>query len=403
MADTKGRVAIVAARRTPIGTFGGAFAGVEARDLGITALQAALSDSGLSAADLDEVIVGNILSAGLGQNVARQIALGAGGPDTLPAYAVNKLCGSGLKSVTLGAGGILLGESSLVAAGGVENMSRTPFALPSGRYGHKYGNTELLDLVWHDALRDAFQGYPMGETAENLADDWGITREQMDAFALQSQQRAAAAMADGRFAQEISPVSIPQRKGDPVIVDTDEHPRPDTTAETLACLRPAFRKEGGRVTAGNASGINDGAAFVILASEAEVEQRGLPVLAWIVASGAAAVDPSRMGFGPVPATARALSRAGWKLSDVELIELNEAFAAQSLAVLAGLDRELGGTSQDIVNVNGGAIALGHPVGASGTRVLVTLLHEMRKRDVHRGLATLCIGGGMGISVLVERD
>lgn len=403
MADTKGRVAIVAARRTPIGTFGGAFAGVEARDLGITALQAALSDSGLSAADLDEVIVGNILSAGLGQNVARQIALGAGGPDTLPAYAVNKLCGSGLKSVTLGAGGILLGESSLVAAGGVENMSRTPFALPSGRYGHKYGNTELLDLVWHDALRDAFQGYPMGETAENLADDWGITREQMDAFALQSQQRAAAAKADGRFAQEISPVSIPQRKGDPVIVDTDEHPRPDTTAETLACLRPAFRKEGGRVTAGNASGINDGAAFVILASEAEVEQRGLPVLAWIVASGAAAVDPSRMGFGPVPATARALSRAGWKLSDVELIELNEAFAAQSLAVLAGLDRELGGTSQDIVNVNGGAIALGHPVGASGTRVLVTLLHEMRKRDVHRGLATLCIGGGMGISVLVERD
>lgn len=403
MAETQKRVAILAARRTPIGTFGGAFAGVEARDLGITALQAALADAGISAADLDEVIVGNILSAGLGQNVARQIAIGAGGPHELPAYAVNKLCGSGLKSVTLGAGGILLGESSLVAAGGVENMSRTPFALPSARYGQRYGNTELLDLVWHDALRDAFHDYPMGETAENLADDWGITREQMDAFALQSQQRAAAAVQSGRFTAEIAPVSVPQRKGDPRVVDTDEHPRPDTTPESLAKLRPAFRREGGRVTAGNASGINDGAAFVILASEEEVARRGLPVLGWLVASGAAAVDPSRMGYGPVPATAKALDRAGWKLSDVELLELNEAFAAQSLAVLAGMEKELGGTSQDLVNVNGGAIALGHPVGASGTRILVTLLHEMQKRDLHRGLATLCIGGGMGIAALVERD
>lgn len=400
---TGSRVAIVAARRTAIGTFGGAFAGVEARDLGVAALTAALADAGIAAGDLDEVIAGNILSAGLGQNVARQIALGAGGPHTLPAYTINKVCGSGLKAVTLAAGAVRLGDGAIVAAGGTENMSRAPYALPAMRSGQRLGDGAAVDLILTDALTDAFDGAHMGITAENLADDFDISREAMDAFALESQRRAAAAMEAGRFTAEIAPVSVPQRKRDPIIVATDEHPRSDTTMESLAKLRPAFRPDGGRVTAGNASGINDGAAFLILASEAEVERRGLPVIAWVVAGASAAVDPTRMGYGPVPATKRALDRAGWSLQDVDLAELNEAFAAQSLAVLEGMRRELGGIDPAIVNVNGGAIALGHPVGASGARILVTLLHEMVRRNVKRGLATLCIGGGQGVALLVERD
>lgn len=395
------RVAIVAARRTAVGTFGGAFTTVSAVDLGVVALKAALADAGLAPSDLDEVVAGNILSAGLGQNVARQVGIGAGTPHEVPAYTINKLCGSGLKAVALGEGTIKLGDGRIVAAGGTENMSQAPYAVPSARFGARMGNVEMVDLLIQDALKDIFNDYHMGVTAENLADRWSITREEMDEFAAHSQNKAERAMKEGRFQDEIAPVEVPQRKGDALVVKTDEHPRPGVTAQSLAKLKPAFRADG-RVTAGSSSGINDGAAFVILASESVVRERNLRPLAWIVASASAAVDPAYMGYGPVPATTRALAKAGWKLSDIELAELNEAFAAQSLAVLRGFEKELGGIDADIVNVNGGAIALGHPVGASGARILVTLLHEMAKRDLHRGLATLCVGGGQGIAMLVER-
>ncbi|MFW6289233.1 MAG: acetyl-CoA C-acetyltransferase [Spirochaetota bacterium] len=395
------RVAIVAARRTAIGTFGGMFAEVSAVKLGIAALSAALEDARLTPADLDEVIAGNILSAGLGQNVARQIGIGAGTPNEVPAYTVNKLCGSGLKAVDLGAGSIRLDDARIIAAGGTENMTRSPYIVPSARYGARMGNAELVDTMIHDALTDTFNDYHMGVTAENLADRWKISREEMDLFAAESQNRAERAMEAGRFADEIVAVEVPQRRGEPIVADTDEHPRRGVTAEALGKLRPAFRKDG-RVTAGNSSGINDGACFVILASESAVAERNLTPLAWVVAAGSAAVDPAYMGYGPVPATTKALGKAGWRLADVELAELNEAFAAQSLAVLKGFEQELGGIDPAIVNVNGGAIALGHPVGASGARILVTLLHEMARRDVHKGLATLCIGGGQGIAMLVER-
>ena len=394
------RVAIVGAKRTAIGTFGGMFQSVSAVDLGIAAVSAALEQAGLTPADLDEVIAGNILSAGLGQNVARQVGVGAGTPHEVPAYTVNKLCGSGLKAVDLGVGTIKLGDARIIAAGGTENMTRAPYLVPSARFGARMGNAEMVDSMIHDALTDTFNDYHMGVTAENLADRWDITREEMDAFAAKSQNKAEAAIKSGRFADEIVPIEVPQRKGDPVVADTDEHPRPGVTAESLAKLKPAFRKDG-RVTAGSSSGINDGAAFVILASESAVREHDLTPLAWVVASGSAAVDPAYMGYGPVPATTKALAKAGWKLADVELAELNEAFAAQSLAVLKGFEQELGGIDPEIVNVNGGAIALGHPVGASGSRILVTLLAEMAKREVKRGLATLCIGGGQGIAMLVE--
>ncbi|MFW6261225.1 MAG: acetyl-CoA C-acetyltransferase [Spirochaetota bacterium] len=395
------RVAIVAAKRTAIGTFGGMFTNVSAVDLGIAAVAAALEQAGLTPADLDEVIAGNILSAGLGQNVARQVGIGAGTPYEVPAYTVNKLCGSGLKAVDLGVGTIKLGDARIIAAGGTENMTQAPYLVPSARFGARMGNAEMVDSMIHDALTDTFNDYHMGVTAENLADRWEITREEMDEFAAKSQNKAEAAMKAGRFADEIVPIEVPARKGDPVVADTDEHPRAGVTAESLARLRPAFRKDG-RVTAGSSSGINDGAAFVILASESAVAEHGLTPLAWVVAAGSAAVDPAYMGYGPVPATKKALEKAGWKLADVEVAELNEAFAAQSLAVLKGFEQELGGIDPAIVNVNGGAIALGHPVGASGSRILVTLLAEMAKRDVKRGLATLCIGGGQGIAMLVER-
>ena len=396
------RVAILEAKRTAIGSFGGMFKDVGAVQLGVGALKAAISGSGLAAGDIEEVIVGNVLSANLGENAARQIAVGAGVPVTTPAYAVNKLCGSGLKSVALGAQSILMGEASVVAAGGTENMSQAPYALPSARYGARMGNVELVDLLLRDGLNDAFAGYHMGMTAEILAEQWDISRREMDEFAARSQNRAEAALRQGLFKEEIIAVSVPQRKGDPLVADTDEYPRKGVTAESLAALKPAFKKDG-RVTAGNASGINDGAAFVLLASEEKARSLGRQPLAWVTAWSSAALEPARMGFGPVPATAKVLAKAGWKLSDVDLIELNEAFASQSLAVVKGYEAEIGRVDQDRVNVNGGAIALGHPIGASGTRILVTLLHLMRRLSCHRGLATLCIGGGQGMAMLVERD
>ncbi len=395
------RVAIVAAKRTAIGTFGGMYSGVSAVDLGVTSLKAVLREAKVQPQQVEEVIVGNILSAGLGQNVARQIAVGSDIPVEVPSYAVNKLCGSGLKTVTLGATEIAAGNADIVAAGGTENMTRTPYAVPKARYGAKMGDTQMVDLMLRDGLTDVFNDYHMGVTAENLADRWNIGREEMDAFAAESQNRTEHAIDSGRFKEEIEPVEIPQRKGDPIVAETDEHFRRGATPESLGKLKPAFRKDG-RVTAGNASGINDGAAFVLLMSEEKAEKLGLEPLAFVSGFGSAGVDPAYMGYGPVPATKRALERAGWSLQDVQLAELNEAFAAQSLAVLKGMDEELGGIDSSIVNVNGGAIALGHPIGASGARILVTLLHEMKKRKVQRGLATLCIGGGQGIALLVER-
>ncbi|TVQ23859.1 MAG: acetyl-CoA C-acetyltransferase [Spirochaetaceae bacterium] len=396
-------VIIAAATRTAVGSFGGSLAGTDAVQLGTTALTGALNAAGLNAEQLDEVIVGNILSTNLGQNLARQVAVNSGCPHRVPAYTVNKLCGSGLKSVVLGVQAIQLGDARVIAAGGSENMTMTPYAMPKARYGAKLGNTELVDLIMRDALTDAFDGAPMGETAERLADRFGISREEMDEFAAASQNKACAARAAGTFADEIVPVMIPQRKGDPIAFDTDEFPREGVTPEGLAGLKPAFRRDGGRVTAGNSSGINDGAAFVILCDADFAVEHKLPVLARIRSYGTAGVDPAEMGYGPVPATAEALRRAGMKLADIQLAELNEAFAAQSLSVLKGFENELGGIDPGIVNVNGGAIALGHPVGASGTRILVTLLHEMKRRDVQTGLASLCIGGGQGISMIVERS
>ena len=394
-------VVIFGAKRTAIGSFGGMYSGVGAVDLGIHTLKAVLEDTGTSPDQLNEVITGNILSANLGMNISRQIAVYSGAPASVPAYTVNKMCGSGLKSIMLGAGAIMLGEAEIVAAGGTENMSRAPYAVPSARFGARMGNTELVDLMLRDGLIDTFNNYHMGVTAENLADEWKVTREEMDEFAAESQQKTETAMESGRFTDEIVPVPVPQKKGDPVLTDTDEHPRKGVTAESLAKLKPAFKKDG-RVTAANSSGINDGAAYVLLTGEKNAEKLGKEPIARIVSWASAGVEPSFMGFGPVPATKYALEKAGWKLADVELIELNEAFAAQSIAVIRGWEKELGPVDLSILNVNGGAIALGHPVGASGARILVTLLYEMEKRDLHKGLATLCIGGGMGVSMCVER-
>jgi acetyl-CoA C-acetyltransferase len=390
------RIVIASATRTAVGSFAGALAAVPAPELGAVVIAEALRRAGVAPTEVDEVIMGIILQAGLAQGPARQAAIKAGIPVEVPATTVNKLCGSGLKTVTMAAQAIANGDADIVVAGGMENMSAAPYLMPAARNGARMGNTTLVDSMVHDALTDAFNNYPMGITAENLAAKYEISRQEQDEFAAASQQKAAKAQAEGRFVDEIVPVMIPQKKGDPVAVDRDEYIRQGTTAEKLGLLKPAFKKDG-TVTAGNASGINDGAAALVLMSEETAKARGIKPLATLVSFASAGVDPSIMGIGPAPATRKALAKAGLTLNDIDLIEANEAFAAQSLAV----GKELGWDASK-VNVNGGAIALGHPVGASGARILVTLLHEMQKRDAKRGLATLCIGGGMGIAAIVER-
>ncbi|UWN48507.1 Acetyl-CoA acetyltransferase [Alcanivorax sp. ALC70] len=389
-------VVIVAATRTAIGRFQGGLADLPATKLGETVVRRLLADTGVEPGAVSEVILGQVLTAGAGQNTARQTSIQSGLPQEVPALTINKVCGSGLKAVHLGSQAIRCGEAEVVIAGGQESMSLAPYVLPKARTGLRMGHASLVDSMIQDGLWDAFNDYHMGITAENLAEKYGLTREQQDEFAAASHRKAAEAIESGRFKDEITPVQVPQRKGEPKIVDTDEQPRADTTADSLGGLRPAFKKDG-TVTAGNASALNDGAAAVMLMSEARAKELGLPILARLAGQASAGVDPAIMGIGPVSATRRCLERAGWSLDQVDLIEANEAFAAQSLAV--GKDLEWDPAK---VNVNGGAIALGHPIGASGCRVLVTLLHEMQRRDVKKGLATLCIGGGQGVALAVER-
>ncbi|WP_286914131.1 MULTISPECIES: acetyl-CoA C-acetyltransferase [unclassified Pseudomonas] len=389
-------VVIVAATRTAIGSFQGALATVPAVDLGAAVIKRLLEQTGLDPAQVDEVILGQVLTAGAGQNPARQAAIKAGLPYSVPALTLNKVCGSGLNALHLAAQAIRCGDAEVVIAGGQENMSLAPYVMPSARTGQRMGHGQLVDSMISDGLWDAFNDYHMGITAENLVDKYGLSREQQDAFAAASQQKAVAAIEAGRFKDEITPIVMPQKKGEPLVFERDEQPRPGTTAEALAKLRPAFKKDGS-VTAGNASSLNDGAAAVLLMSASKAKALGLPVLAKIAAYASAGVDPAIMGIGPVSATQRCLDKAGWQLADLDLIEANEAFAAQALAVGKALEWDA-----ERVNVNGGAIALGHPIGASGCRVLVTLLHEMIKRDVHKGLATLCIGGGQGVALAIER-
>ena len=395
------QVVVVCAKRSPIGNFGGVFKDISAIHLGVTVLQSMLKETRLKPELIDEVIIGNVCGAGLGQNVARQIAIHSGIPETVPAYTVNKVCGSGMKAVSLATLMIGSGEADIIVAGGTENMSQIPYALKDARWGARMGNKEMVDLMIRDGLSDIFNDYHMGITAENLAEKYNINREEQDAFAAQSQNRTEEAQKAGRFKDEIVPFSIPQRKGEPIIVDKDEMPRAGVTVESIAKLRPAFKNDG-TVTAANASGINDSSAFLILMSAEKAKELGLKPMATFVNSASAGVDPAIMGYGPVPAIKKVLQKAGWTLQDIELAELNEAFAAQSLAVLKGLELEgIGKLNPEIVNVNGGAIALGHPIGASGTRIIVTLLHEMKRRQVRKGLAALCIGGGMGIATLWE--
>ena len=389
-------VVIVAATRTAIGAFQGALSQTPAVELGATVIRSLLAQTGVKAEQIDEVILGQVLTAGAGQNPARQSVILAGLPQQVPAFTLNKVCGSGLKAVQLGYQAIACGDAEVIIAGGQENMSLSPYVLPQARTGLRMGHGKVVDTMIQDGLWDAFNDFHMGITAENLASKYAISREQQDAFAATSQQRASAAQEAGRFDAEITPVLIPQRKGDPVSFARDEQPRAGTTAETLAKLKPAFQKDGS-VTAGNASSLNDGAAAVLLMSAEKAAELKLPVLAKIAAAAGAGVDPAYMGIGPVPATRRVLSKTGWSIDDLDLIEANEAFAAQALSVAKEL-----GWSLDKVNVNGGAIALGHPIGASGCRVLVTLLHEMQRRDAKKGLATLCIGGGQGVALAVER-
>jgi acetyl-CoA C-acetyltransferase len=387
---------IVSGVRTAIGAFGGALSNVPAARLGAIVVKEAVKRAGIDVSMVDEVIMGNVLGAGQGQNVARQAALGAGIPVEVPCMTVNKVCGSGLKSVILAAQAIAAGDADIVVAGGTENMNMAPYLLPKARTGYRMGHGEIIDSMIHDGLWCIFGNTHMGITAENVAERWGITREEQDAYGAMSQNRAEEAIKSGRFKDEIVPVEVPQRKGDPLIFEQDEHPRFGTTAEVLAKLRPAFKKDG-TVTAGNASGINDGAAAVVVMSAEKAKELNLEPLAVIRAYASAGVEPEIMGTGPVPATKKALKKAGLSVEDIDLIELNEAFASTTLAGIKDL-----GLDTAIVNVNGGAIALGHPIGASGTRILVTLLHEMKKRDAKKGLATMCIGGGMGIALIVER-
>ncbi|WP_369959982.1 acetyl-CoA C-acetyltransferase [Pseudomonas benzenivorans] len=389
-------VVIVAATRTAIGSFQGSLSGIPAVELGAAVIRRLLEQTGLEGAQVDEVILGQVLTAGAGQNPARQAAIHAGLPHAVPALTLNKVCGSGLKALHLGAQAIRCGDAEVIIAGGMENMSLAPHVVPNMRSGLRMGHGKLIDSMIHDGLWDAFNDYHMGITAENLADRYQIGRAEQDAFAAESQRKAAAAIESGRFVEEITPILIPQRKGEPLAFATDEQPRAGTTLESLASIKPAFKKDGS-VTSGNASSLNDGAAAVLLMSAAKAEALGLPVLARIAAYANAGVDPAIMGIAPVSATRRCLDKAGWSLEQLDLIEANEAFAVQALAV----GKELGWDAEK-VNVNGGAIALGHPIGGSGCRVLVTLLHEMLKRDAKRGLATLCIGGGQGVALAIER-
>ena len=391
-------IVIASACRTAIGSFGGTLKNTPAVELGATVIKEAVNRAGLKPEQVDEVIFGNVLQAGLGQNPARQAALKAGLPETSTAFTVNIVCGSGLKSVALAAGLIQAGDADIIVAGGMENMSLAPYAMPAARWGARIFNTNMVDVMVNDGLWDAFNNYHMGITAENVAEQWGLTREMQDEFALASQQKAEAAIKAGKFKDEIVPVMIPQKKGDPVAFDTDEFPRFGATIEALAKLKPAFKKDGGTVTAGNASGINDSAAAVVVMTKEKAEELGIKPLATIVSYATGGVDPKIMGTGPIPASRKAMAKAGLTIKDIDLIEANEAFAAQSLAVAHDLEFDM-----DKVNVNGGAIALGHPIGASGCRILVTLLYEMQKRDSKLGLATLCIGGGQGQALIVKRD
>ena len=389
-------VVIVSALRTPVGAFGGVFADLSAVDLGVTVVKQAMEKINLDPSEVDELIFGNVLSAGLGQNVARQVSIKAGIPQHVPSFVVSKVCGSGLKAVELAAQAIIAGDAEVVVAGGTESMSQAAYVLRDQRWGKRMGDGKIIDTMVYDGLTDAFNGYHMGITAENIVEKYSFTREQQDELSARSQNRAEAAIKAGRFVDEIAPVAIPQRKGEPVVVDTDEYPKFGTTQEKLGKLKPAFKKDG-TVTAGNASGLNDGAAALILMSREKAEKLGIKPMAAIKAYASAGVAPEIMGCGPIPSTKKALTKAGLEVKDLDLIEANEAFAAQALSVVTDL-----GLNTDIVNVNGGAIALGHPIGASGARILVTLLYEMEKRDAKYGLATLCIGGGQGTALIVER-
>lgn len=388
-------VVIVSAVRTPIGNFNGSLKDISAPELGAIAMKGAIEKAGINPEQVDEVILGNVLQAGLGQNPARQASLKAGIPETVPALTINKVCGSGLKAVHLATQAILAGDAEIVVAGGMENMSQAPYLIKNARNGFRMGDQKLIDSMITDGLWCAFNDYHMGITAENLVEKYNITRQEQDEFAAWSQEKAVKAIEEGKFKDEIVPVEIPQRKGEPIIFDTDEFPRKGTTAEKLAGLKPAFKKDG-TVTAGNASGINDGAAIVVVMSKNKAEELGVKPLVTIKGNASAGVDPSIMGIGPVEAVKKALKKANVSLEEIELIEANEAFAAQSIAV----DRELH-FNKEILNVNGGAIALGHPIGASGARILVTLIHEMKRRHAKKGLATLCIGGGQGVATVVE--
>ncbi len=389
-------VVIASAARTPIGSFGGALKETATVTLGATAVKAAIERAGIKPEQVDEVILGCVLQAGLGQNVARQIAMAAGLPKEVPSMTINKVCGSGLRSVSLAAQLIKAGDADIVVAGGAESMSQAPFALHAARWGARMGDNKMVDVMIKDGLWDAFNNYHMGMTAENVAEQWGITREELDEFSLKSQQKAEAAIKAGKFKDEIVPVVIPQKKGDPKVFDTDEYPKFGASLEKMAGLKPAFKKDG-VVTAANASGINDSGAALVIMSAEKAAELGIEPLAKIVSYASAGVDPSIMGVGPIPASQKALKKAGLTVDDIDLFEANEAFAAQSVAV--GRDLKI---PEEKLNVNGGAIALGHPIGASGARILITLLYEMKKRNAHRGLATLCIGGGMGTAVIVER-
>jgi acetyl-CoA C-acetyltransferase len=390
-------VVIVAAGRTAVGAFNGSLASVKATDLGATVLKGLVEQTKIDPAQIDEVILGQVLAAGCGQNPARQSLINAGIPQEVSALTINKVCGSGLKAIQMAAQAIRCGDADVIIAGGQENMSQSPHVLPNSRNGARMGDWKMVDTMITDGLWDAFNNYHMGITTENIVEKYGFSREEQDAFASASQNKAEAAVTSGRFKGEIIPVVIPKRKGDPVVFDTDEQPRFGCTPEALAKLRPAFKKDG-TVTAGNSSTINDGAAAVMLCSAEKAAELGLPVLARIKAYASAGVDPAIMGTGPISATQKALEKAGWSIADLELVEANEAFAAQAMSV----NRDLGWDT-NIVNVNGGAIALGHPIGASGCRIFVSLVHEMIKRDAKKGLATLCIGGGMGTALAIERD